>query len=289
MLLQTPKKTNMRRHLITLSAVVALLMVIYGHNNQAFAQYNDPQAAELLEEARQKHEASIRNIDDYVVEYEHHTVSYIKRHDNGRPYMAVHSERDYEEGFEAAADADNSDLFAPETFEKLQERARYLGTEEIDGYEVHVIFVEELEDFIPAEEEEMHEAVEEMRIYFDVDDFLLRKMSFKVQAQIEDEIRVIEPVMYFRDYREFEGMPVAFEHLTIVSGISDMISDEDRAEIEAAFEEMERELEQMPEQQRQMVEQMMAGQMGEMKEMLESDQWEHVMRVKNVQVNVGLE
>ncbi len=279
----------MRRHLITLTAAVALFMLIFGHTNQAFAQYNDPQAAELLEEARQRHEASIRNIDDYVVEYEHHTVSYIKRHDNDRPYMAVHSERDYDEDFEAASDAGDSDLFSPETFGKMQERARYLGTEEIDGYEVHVIFVEELEGFIPAEDEDMHEAVEEMRIYFDVDDFLLRKMSFKAQAQIEDEMRVIEPVMYFRDYREFEGMPVAFEHVTIVSGISDMLSDEDRAEIEAAFEEMERELEQMPEQQRQMVEQMMAGRMDEMKEMLEADQWEHTMRVKNVEVNVGLE
>ncbi len=163
-----------------------------------------------------------------------------------------------------------------------------MGTERVDGYEVHVIYVDELEGFI-EEDEEMGEAVKELRIFVDTDNFVMRKMTFKVEAHIDGEKMVIEPVIHFRDYQEVEGMPIAFEQVTMVSGLSDMISDEERQEIEEAFEEMEKELEQMPEEQRQMIEQMMAGQMEEMREMLESDQWEHTLRVKDVQVNVGLE
>ncbi len=162
-----------------------------------------------------------------------------------------------------------------------------MGTERVDGYGVHVIYVDELEGFI-EEDEDMGEA-KELRIFIDTDSFVMRKMTFKVEAHIDGEIRVIEPEIHFRDYQEIEGMPIAFEQVTKVSGLSDMISDEERQEMEEGFEEMERELEQMPEEQRQMVEQMMAGQMEEMREILESDQWEYTLRVKDVQVNVGLE
>lgn len=278
----------MKNHAITLMAAMALIALFAGLTNPAIAKYQDQQAAEVLKEAREHHEASIRNIDDYVVEYEHHKASYVKRYDNGRPYMAAYSERQAQDNLEAAAGADDSDLFSPETFRMMKERARYLGTEEVDGYEVHVVFIDELDGFI-EDDEEMDQAVKELHLYLDTDNFVMRKMSFKVEAHLEGEARIIEPVIYFREYREFEGMPVAFEQVTMVTGISDMISDEERVEIEAAFEEMERELEQMPEQQRQMVEQMMGGQMDEMKEMLEADQWEHTMRVADVRVNVGLE
>ncbi len=278
----------MKKHATTMMAAMAFIAMIAGISNPVAAQYADPQAAEILEEARSHHEASIRNIDDYVVEYEHHEESFVKRYDNGRPYMASYSERQIEGEFGAAAGAEDSDLFSPETFQMMKERARYLGTEEVDGYAVHVIFIDELEGFI-EDDEEMDETAKELHLYLDTDSFVMRKMQFKVEAFIDGETRIVEPVMYFRDYREFEGMPVAFEQVTTVTGISDMISDEERAEMEQAFAEMEKELEQMPEQQRQMVEQMMGGQMEEMKEMLESDQWEHTMRVVDVRVNVGLE
>ncbi len=278
----------MKNQAFTRIIAMAFIALLAGLTNAAFAQYADQQAAEILEEARSHHEASIANIDDYVVEYEHHEASFVKRYDNGRPYMAAHSEPRMDTEFEGAAGAEDTDLFSPETFQMMKERARYQGTEEVDGYAVHVLFIDELEGFI-EDDEDMDETAREMHLYVDTDNFLMRKMKFKVEANIDGEIRMIEPVMYFRDYQEFEGMPIALEQVTMVTGISDMISDEERAEIEAAFEEMERELEQMPEGQRQMVEQMMGGQMEEMKEMLESDQWEHTMRVTNVRVNVGLE
>ncbi len=270
----------------TLMAVMAFVAMLAGLNNPLVAQ--DQQAADILEAARQQHEESIQHIDDYVVEYEHHEASYVKRYDNGRPYMAAHSEARIEGEFGAAAGAEDTDLFSPETFRKMKERARYLGTEEVDGYEVHVLLIDELEGFI-EEDEDMAETVTEFHLYLDTDNYVMRKMQFKVEAYIDGETRVIEPVMHFRDYREFEGMPIAFEQVTMITGISDMISDEERAEIEAGIAEMERELEQMPEQQRRMVERMMGDRMEEMMEMLQSDQWEHTMRVVDVRVNVGLE
>ncbi len=278
----------MKQHASTLMAAMALFAMFTGLTYPVAAQYQDQQAANILEEAREHHEASIRNIDDYVVEYENYEASYVKRYDNGRPYMAAYSEPRVEGEFGSAASTEETDLFSPENFQKMKERARYLGTEELDGYEVHVLFIDELDGFI-EDDEDMDETARELHLYLDTDNFVMRKMKFKVEANIDGEIRIIEPVMHFRDYREFEGMPVAFEQVTMVTGISDMITDEDRAEMEAAFEEMERELEQMPEQQRQMVEQMMGSQMEEMKEMLEADQWEHTMRVVDVRVNVGLE
>ncbi len=278
----------MKNQAITLMSAMAFFALLAGLNNPIAAQYQDQQAANILEEARKQHEASIQNIDDYVVEYEHYEASFIKRYDNGRPYMAAYSEPRIEGEFGAAAGAEDTDLFSPEIFQMMKERAQYLGTEEVDGYEVHVLFIDELEGFI-EDDGEMDETAKDLHMYLDTDNYVMRKMQFKVEALIEGETRIVEPVMHFRDYREFEGMPIAFEQVTMVTGISDMISDEERAEMEAAFEEMERELEQMPEQQRRMVEQMMGGQMEEMMEMLKADQWEHTMRVVDVRVNVGLE
>ncbi len=269
-------------------AVMAFVAMLAGFINPAAAQYQDQQAAEILESARQQHEESIQRIDDYVVEYEYYEASFVKRYDNGRPYMAAYSEPRIEGEFSAAAGADDTDLFSPEIFRMMKERARYLGTEEVDGYEVHVLFIDELEGFI-EEDDDMAETATELHLYLDTGNYVMRKMKFKVEAHIDGETRVIEPVMHFRDYREFEGMPIAFEQVTMITGISDMISDEERAEIEAAIEEMERELGQMPEQQRQMVERMMGDRMEEMLEMLQSDEWEHTMRVVDVRVNVGLE
>lgn len=283
------KKGNAMNYIAsTFAAAMALLVLFTFAPQNAGAQYQDPRAAEILEAAREHYESSIKNIDDYVVEYEHHTVSYIKRYDNGRPYMAVYSDREYQDDLEAASGADETDLFSPETFSMMKERARYMGTERIDGHEVHVIFIDELEGFI-EDDEDMDDEVKELRIFLDTGNFVMRKMAFKVEAYVDGEVRVIEPEIHFRDYQEVEGLPIAFEQVTIVSGLSDMISDEERQEMQEAFAEMERELEQMPEQQRQMVERMMAGQMEELKEMLEADQFEHTMRVKDVQVNVGLE
>ncbi len=263
---------------------LSLIMAIPAH-----AQPADARAAEILQTVREEYERSIENIDDYTVVSDMYTTYYKKAYDNGRPYFRSRSETDALGGMESTSSVSDAELFSPETFEKLKNNAIYEGTETLDGHEVHIIFIEEIEGLL-EDEEDLDETLTEMRIFIDTQKWVMRQMAFSVEAAMEDGMmRKIEPVIQFRDYRDHEGMLIPWETVTIISGLDDALSDEERREAEEGLKEMERELENMPEAQRDMVKQMMGDQLEQLKNMLAGDQMEFTTTVNEVKVNTGVE
>lgn len=279
----------MKRRLSGSLLLLAGTTLLFGLSSTILhAQYADRQAVEILERAQRAYERSIEGIDDYVMITDSYTTYYVKEYDNGRPYFRTHTEIDEWGDIESTSTASDADLFAPDVFEKFKQSARYEGRDRVDGYEVHVLFMDEVEGILDEDIEDIDEVLEQVRIYIDVDDLVMRKMSYRVEAKMDDgDHRIIEPEILFRDYRSVEGMMVPFETVTVITGLSEMMTDEERQEAEEALREMERELEQMPEGQRQMVERMMGERLKEFREMLSADRMEFTVTVQEVKVNTG--
>ncbi len=274
----------------TLAMILTGLALVVFTISGTSAQYADPRAAEIIETAWQEYERSIENIDDYVVETDLFTIYYKKVYENGRPYFRARTETDIFGGLESTTTTSDADMFTPDTYDMLKRNARYEGREDVEGFQVHVLYVERIEGMFPDAEDILEEGLEEMRVYIDTDDWVIRKISYLAEAEVEEgELRQIEPEIMFRDYRRIEGMMIAFETTTVVTGLSASLTDEERREAEESLREMERELEQMSEQERGMVERILGNRMESFREMLEQDRFEFTVRVNEVRVNTGLE
>ncbi len=258
-------------------------------------QYADPRAAEILELVRQQYEQSIRNIDDYTVITEDFTARYKKVFDNGRPYFVSQVETEgfwgsiSSMGMHTASPMDDSDFFTPEMFTVLKENARYLGTETVDGLNAHVILFDEMR-MIAEVHDDLEDPVDELRLYFDDEHWVLRQMTFTAHETLDDgTVQTIEPRLLMTDYRNIEGMMIPFKTIINIGGFSDYMSDAEREEAVQALAEMERELAQMPDEQREMIEQMMSGQLDQLRQMLEDDTIEFIHEIKEVKVNTGID
>ncbi len=279
----------MKKHLTKWALTLMISGLSFGMAIPALAQPADTRAAEILQTVRQEYERSIENIDDYKVVSDMYTTYYKKAYENGRPYFRSRTETDVLGGVESTSSVSDAELFSPETFEVLQNNAIFEGTETIDGYEVHIIYIEEIEGLL-EDEDDLDETLTDMRIFIDTQSWVMRQMAFSVQAAMEDGmVREVEPVIRFRDYRNHEGMLIPWETVTIISGLDDALSDEERQEAEAGLREMERELENMPEAQRDMVKRMMGDQLEQLRNILAGDQMEFITRVHEVAVNIGVE
>ncbi len=259
----------------------------------AFSQYNDPRAAEMLEQVRSHYEKSIRHIDDYKVVTSNFTTHYHKEHDNGRPYFTTQTDTDSfwssisAMGMHTTSPMVDSDFFSPKIFEHLLMNSRYMGTERIDGLNTHVIFIDDMRVLMEAFDD-MEEPIGSLSLYFDDEYWVLRKMKFSAMAEIEEgDVRMIEPVIRMKDYRNIKELMIPFRTTISVHGLSDYLSDEEREEAMAALEDLEYELEHMPQEQRAMLEQMMGGQLDQLRQMLADDMIEFVIEVKEVLVNTG--
>lgn len=263
-------------------------LLLTGYSGDSFGQYADSDAVEIIENLQQQYEESIENIDDYVMVTDDQTIYYKKDYEDGRPYFKSRVESDQMDDLYSSADVSDFGLLTPSIFNMLKENARYEGRDEIDGHDVHVLFIDELEGVF--EDEDVSGDLENVRMYIDADEWVTRQINFAAHADLgEGRTQRVEPVTMFKNYRDIEGMKVPFQTVTVVTGLSDMLSDEQRREAEQAMERFEQELENMPAQQREMVEQMMGEQMDRYREMIEADRIEMVQQVQEVRVNTGME
>ncbi len=273
--------------------IYSLLTILFFTSKAAFSQYNDPRAAEMLEQVRAHYERSVREIDDYKIVTSNFTTHYHKEYDNGRPYFAskVETESFWGSisglGMHSTSPMVDADFFSPGVFEHLLMHSRYMGTERIDDLNTHVIFIDDMRVLMEAFDD-MDEPIGSLSLFFDDEHWVLRKMKFSAMAEIEEgDVRQIEPVMRMKDYRNIDGLMIPFRTTITVHGLSDYLSDAEREEAMAALEELEKELEQMPAEQRNMLEQMMGGQLDQLRQMLADDMIEFAIEVKEVHVNTG--
>ncbi len=268
-------------------SVLFVLLLLCGTS----AAYGQISATEVLDNMRETHERAIQNIDDYTLVTDMYTAYYKKTYVDGRPTFKSQVQIKGLEQFGGSEDMASStmmhtDLFDEDVYNFLSQNAQYEGTETVDGYQTHVLFVPDLE---PITEEGEEEYAQNGYFYVDADLWILRKMKFDVETEIEPgQVQEMQPVIRFLDYRDIEGLQIPFKTVMELGDTDATISPEDREEARQAMRELERELEQMPEQQRKMMEQMMKPQIERFEKMLEGDKFEIVIEVEEVQVNTGL-
>jgi len=261
-----------------------VLMVFYSLLASPVSGQGDPEVRDILETWQRHYEASIENIDDYVVVRDNQTVHYIKAYDNGRPYFKSRVEGADQQELASGKNLTEAEVFS-KVYDAILENGVYKGTEELNGHQVHVLYVDKITDII--DEPSAPEALEDVYLRIDPDEWVLRELDFHVRLDYEGEERIVNQVMQMRDYRDVEGMQISYETAIIIRGLA--LTDAERREAEEGLAEFERELEEMPESQRRMVEQMMGDRLAQFKRVLEEDVFETVNRVEEVRVNTGME
>ena len=260
-----------------------VLMIINSLMASPASGQGDPEVKDVLETWQRYYEASIENIDDYVVVRDNQTVYYTKAYDNGRPYFQSRVEGADQQELASGTNLSDAEVFS-KVYDAILEDGVYKGTEDINGHRVHVLYVDKITDII--DDPSAPEALEDVYLRIDPDKWVLRELDFQVRLDYEGEERIVNQVMQMRDYRDVEGMQVSYETAIIIRGLA--LTDAERREAEEGLAEFERELEAMPESQRRMVEQMMGDRLAQFKRILEEDIFETVNRVQEVRVNTGL-
>lgn len=250
----------------------------------AAAQGGDPKVKEIIQSWQDHYEASIENINDYVVVMDHQTVYYKKAWDNGRPYFKSRvKERDQQE-LESGSNLTDAEVFS-RVYEAVMQDGEYKGTDELNGHRVHVIYVKKAENIV--DEPWAPHKFEDVYLRIDPETWVLRELEYKVHIEYEGEDRIINQAFQQRDFRDVEGMQYPYETAVIIRGLA--LTEEERREAKEGIEQFERELENMPDAQRQMLEQMAGDRLEQFKQMLEDDLYETVNRVREVRVNTGME
>ncbi|MFO7844524.1 MAG: hypothetical protein R6V16_12005 [Bacteroidales bacterium] len=184
------------------------------------ANSQDQKAVEILESMQERFEQSIEDIDDYIMEKEDHTIYYKKATtENGSPYFKTKTKGDYES--ESAA---NKDLYS-QFSSQAKEKATYEGTDEVDGNEVHVIYIDQMktESFSPGRDTE--NTIKDIYLYIDSDKLVIRKMEYTTKSQVEvGEVREISLVINNRDFRNVEGMLIPYETATVANDSYEKVS-----------------------------------------------------------------
>ena len=250
----------------------------------AAAQDGDPEAREIIQSWQDHYEASIENIDDYVVVMDQQTVYYKKAWDNGRPYFKSRVKDADQQELESGSNLTDAEVFS-HVYEAVMQDGEYKGTDEVNGHRVHVVYVEKAENIV--DEPWAPHTFEDFYLRIDPDTWVLRELEYKMHIEHEGEDRIINQAFRQGDYRDVEGMQYPYETAIIIRGLA--LTEEERREAEEGLADFERRLEEMPEAQRRMVEQMAGDQIERFRQMLEDDLYETVNRVREVRVNTGME
>lgn len=261
------------------------IMIVAVLSNAANSQ--DQKAVKILESMQERFEASIEDIDDYIMEKGNHTVYHKKAYtEDGRPYFKTKSKGAYKQTTESASTT-NKDLYS-KFFPKAKEKATYKGTDKVGGNQVHVIYMDQMEVEGFNADRDTEDTVEDISLYIDSDKLVVRKMEYTVQSKIKGgEAREISPVIKNRDFKNVKGMLIPYETSTIVKGLN--LTEEEREEVEKGLSDFEEKLEEMPESQREMVKEMAGGKIKKYRKMIEEDQYKQVSQVKNIEINTGME
>ncbi|MBS3808423.1 MAG: hypothetical protein KGY60_13035 [Bacteroidales bacterium] len=253
----------------------------------SLSQDADPEAKKILEQWQENYEASIQDIEDFVMVKENHTIYNKKKTDDeGHPYFKTRTESDATGNAKSTSTVSRSGLFDRGFRSEAKNKAIYKGKEEVNGHPVHVVYIDKLEGIMETPEPD--NALRDIYLYIDPEDWVVRQMEYSVPfTDGEGQVREVHPVIRNRDFRDVKGMMIPYETKVTISGLA--MTEEERQEAKKSVKEVEEQLEEMPEQQRKMAEQMMGERMKEARQALKEDQMERVREVKEVRVNTGME
>ena len=178
-----------------------------------------------------------------------------------------------------------------QTIENLETiTVQYGGTEEIDGYETHILDIEDITKLMgSAKPAEMEELRISGKLWIDAKDWVIRKMEMNMEGVGEEgEEGTIKITIEMKDFRKDNGLLTPYRTvmatvMAIDEGVPGL-SPEEEQEIRQALAEMQKQLEEMsPEQQ-----ETMKPSIEMMENMLAGSGMKTVTEVKEVKINTGL-
>jgi len=188
-----------------------------------------------------------------------------------------------------SAQADWSNPFQ----EEWVERARLVGTEQVDGHTVHVFLIDDFSGLelpgIPGGDEGDSEFRPGLfRFSLDEEQLYMRKVEMEGETvQPDGTVAPVQMTLFLGDYREVDGYLHPFVTRVISEGMLEA-ADVDQEELRAQLEEMQAQLDNLPQAQRAMMEGILGGQIAQLEEMLGGEGgMEMTMSVKEIRVNAG--
>ena len=247
-------------------------------------------ASEIVDRMLEAYEESAESVENYTVVQDvmgfQSELYFEKEMQEGHPVFQLRNSST--DGFAADLDEDlgYTDVYAAAP--ELKEHARYGGTEQMDGAEVHVLVIDDLAALGLAqtsapEDTEFHPR--NGRIYVDAETWLPRRMEFVGDLDTGDRLVEVTSTIDLQDYRDEDGLLLPYRTVVRMDGLAAAIDPEMRAELE----ELRRQLEELPAEQRAMVEEMFAGRMEQMEALLDGEDGGMTveMNVLEVHVNEG--
>lgn len=180
-----------------------------------------------------------------------------------------------------------------QTIENLETiTVQYGGTEEIDGYETHILDIEDITKLMgSAKLTEMEELRISGKLWIDEEDWVIRKMEINMEGVGEEgEEGTIKITIEMKDFRKVNVNGLLIPYRTVMAtgmaideGVPGL-SPEEEQEMREMLAEMQKELEEMsPEQQ-----EIMKPQIEMMENMLAGSGMKTVTEVKEVKIDTGL-
>jgi hypothetical protein len=247
-------------------------------------------AEQILSTALTQHEARMRGIENYTLVQEvmgiETTVYFEREMVDGRPMYRSRVVSAGGQGVPVGGGWESP----YEGFAEFASRARYQGTETVDGHRTHALVVEDFRGLpgAPMPEDAQDFDIRQATLYLDASNHVLRRMVMEGTATVEGRARPITMQARFEDYREVDGLLHPFRTVMTTAGLAAPdVSAADMAEARRSLAQLERQMEGMPAAQREMMERMIRPQMKQLENLLAGEGLEFAIEVREVRVNAG--
>lgn len=246
-------------------------------------------ASDIVDRMLEEYARRADGVDDYTLIQEvmgFETVSYFEKEMvDGRPVFRLRGGSAGGMEMPDQGQAGMDEIFA--VGEELSSRAVYEGVQRVDDYDLHVLRVDDFSnmDFARNVTPDSEFNPRSGKLFLDTDTYAPRRLEFEGEMRNAQGTHTVTTTVTMGDYREIDGMLIAFNTSVRIDGLAAAIDPETRAQ----FEQMKRELEALPPEQRAMVESMMAGQLEQFQAMMEGEDAPVTVQilVSEVRVNQG--
>ena len=245
--------------------------------------------SQLADEISDRNMQRLANVESLIITVEPdggglippNTTRYVKMTENGRTWLAPE-----DDDFDS-----NTGLLSgifDDQLPKLVRGASSVSSEQLDGYSVYKIFIDDPDLLNEMMEDDMEFSegdadVKNITLWIDRVELIARKLRFEQLDEAGNEMSV---EILMQEYQNHSGLPIAHMIHFNIEGLESQFTEEDIAEARKVMSELEQQLSQMPDAQRRMIEQKMKPQLERFEAMLESGELgKMVLRVTDVKVN----
>jgi len=245
----------------------------------------------VVDAMKARYQQQLETVDTYVIETNQYTSYYRKTTRGGAP-MYETAMRWQGEGSDLFGGVGAAPSLQPSLsqLDTLAQVATYEGTETIDGYRCHVLYIDDLSALSPPQlpATAPPDAPGSMRMYIDAERSVPLRMDMNVTTTQGGNAQPLQPRVVFSDYRTTDGLTLPWVMEMTMEHATASISPEEREQARQSLEELEARMKELPEAQRRMMEGMMEGQMTQLRSMLDDGSIRFTVEVQHVEVNTPL-